>query len=224
MTRIRIKVCCIGSEAEASMAIAAGADAIGLVARMLTGPGVIEDAAIARIAASVPPMVSTFLLTSEAETDAVIAHARRCPTSTVQLVKRVAEDAWPALRAALPGVKLVQVVHVEDERAIEDARKAARLADAVLLDSGRPSLSELGGTGRVHDWAISRAIVQAAACPVILAGGLNAENVGRAMTEVRPYGLDLVRASAPTTGSIRPRSRRSWRRSPRSIDQGGVVH
>jgi phosphoribosylanthranilate isomerase len=86
---------------------------------------------------------------------------------------------------------LVQVVHVEDERAIEAARKAARLADAVLLDSGRPSLSELGGTGRVHDWAISRAIVQAAACPVILAGGLNAENVGRAMTEVRPYGLDL---------------------------------
>jgi phosphoribosylanthranilate isomerase len=193
MHRIRIKICCIQSEGEARLAIAAGADALGLVGTMPSGPGPIDDELIAAIAARVPPPVATFLLTSETEAEAIIAHARRCRTNTLQLVDRVAEEVYPLLRLALPGIKLVQVIHVAGEESVAEAVAAAAHADALLLDSGQPhaAIKVLGGTGRVHDWALSRRIVEAAPCPVILAGGLRADNVGRAIAAVRPFGVDL---------------------------------
>jgi phosphoribosylanthranilate isomerase len=193
MHRIRIKICCIQSEGEARLAIAAGADALGLVGTMPSGPGPIDDELIAAIAARVPPPVATFLLTSETEAEAIIAHARRCRTNTLQLVDRVTDGVYPLLRLALPGIKLVQVIHVTGEESVAEAVAAAAHADALLLDSGQPhaAIKVLGGTGRVHDWALSRRIVEAAPCPVILAGGLRADNVGRAIAAVRPFGVDL---------------------------------
>jgi phosphoribosylanthranilate isomerase len=193
MRRTRIKICCIQSAAEARLAIAEGADALGLVGAMPSGPGPIEDAEIAAIAAVVPPPVATFLLTSATEPEAIVAHARRCRTNTVQLVDRVAPAAFAQLRAALPGIRLVQVIHVGGEEAIGEARDIAPLADALLLDSGRPheAIRVLGGTGRTHDWTISRRIVEAASCPVFLAGGLRPDNVGAAVRTVRPFGVDV---------------------------------
>jgi phosphoribosylanthranilate isomerase len=193
MRRTRIKICCIQSVAEARLAIAAGADALGLVGAMPSGPGPIADAEIAAIAAVVPPPVATFLLTSATEPGAIVEHARRCRTNTVQLVDRVAPADYAQLRAALPGVKLVQVIHVGGEEAIAEARAIAPLADALLLDSGRPheAVRVLGGTGRTHDWAISRQIVEAASCPVFLAGGLRPDNLGAAIRTVRPFGVDV---------------------------------
>jgi len=193
MRRTRIKICCIQSAAEARLAIAEGADALGLVGAMPSGPGPIEDAEIAAIAAVVPPPVATFLLTSATEPEAIIAHARRCRTNTVQLVDRVAPAAFAQLRAALPGIRLVQVIHVGGEEAIGEARDIAPLADALLLDSGRPheAIRVLGGTGRTHDWTISRRIVEAASCPVFLAGGLRPDNVGAAVRTVRPFAVDV---------------------------------
>jgi phosphoribosylanthranilate isomerase len=193
MHRIRIKICCIQSEAEARLAIAQGADALGLVGTMPSGPGPIEDELIAAIAVRVPPPVATFLLTSETEAEAIIDHARRCRTNTLQLVDRIADDAWPRLRRELPGIKLVQVIHVAGEQSVAEAVAAAAHADALLLDSGQPhaAIKLLGGTGRVHDWAISRRIVEAVPCPVFLAGGLRAANVGAATATVRPFGVDV---------------------------------
>jgi phosphoribosylanthranilate isomerase len=193
MRRTRIKICCIQSASEARLAIAEGADALGLVGAMPSGPGPIEDAEIAAIAAVVPPPVATFLLTSATEPEAIIAHARRCRTNTVQLVDRVAPAAFAQLRAALPGIRLVQVIHVGGEEAIGEARDIAPLADALLLDSGRPheAIRVLGGTGRTHDWTISRRIVEAASCPVFLAGGLRPDNVGAAVRTVRPFAVDV---------------------------------
>jgi phosphoribosylanthranilate isomerase len=193
MRRTRIKICCIQSASEARLAIAEGADALGLVGAMPSGPGPIEDAEIAAIAAVVPPPVATFLLTSATEPEAIIAHARRCRTNTVQLVDRVALAAYAQLRAALPGIRLVQVIHVGGEDAVGEAREIAPLADALLLDSGRPNeaIRVLGGTGRTHDWTISRQIVAAASCPVFLAGGLRPDNVGAAVRTVRPFGVDV---------------------------------
>jgi phosphoribosylanthranilate isomerase len=193
MHRIRIKICCIQSEEEARLAIAQGADALGLVGAMPSGPGPIDDELIAAIAARVPPPVATFLLTSETEADAIIAHARRCRTNTLQLVDRIAPEAYPRLRQALPSVKLVQVIHVGGEDAVADALAAAAHADALLLDSGEPHAATriLGGTGRVHDWGVSRRIVAAAPCAVFLAGGLRADNVGAAIATVRPFGVDV---------------------------------
>ena len=193
MRRVRVKICCIASLAEAKLAIEHGADAIGLVGKMPSGPGPIEDAAIAEIAAAVPPPVASFLLTSETEAARIIAHARRCRTNTLQIVDRLAPGVYAQLRAALPNVKLVQVVHVEGPEAIDEARATAPEVDAILLDSGQPHapVKILGGTGRRHDWGISRRIVEAVERPVILAGGLRPENVGEAIATVRPYGVDL---------------------------------
>jgi len=93
----------------------------------------------------------------------------------------------------MPGVSIVQVIHVVGEDAIDQARTAARAAHALLLDSGDPSkaVKELGGTGRIHDWAVSRTICEEVEVPVWLAGGLTPDNVGEAVHRVRPFGVDV---------------------------------
>jgi len=196
--RTRLKVCCIGSIDEARTAIAHGADALGLVARMPSGPGPIDDALIGAIARHVPPPVATFLLTCETSPDAVVDHVLRTGVNTVQLVDDdTDEDVWKALRSAAPAVRIVQVVHVRGasggQASREIAARAAAHVDALLLDSGNPAsaVRELGGTGRVHDWSVSRAIVEASSVPVFLAGGINPSNVGDAIRAVRPFGIDL---------------------------------
>lgn len=201
--RIRVKVCCISSPAEAALAVRAGADAIGLVGAMPSGPGSIADRLIAEIAASVPPPVATFLLTSETGPAAVVAHARRTNTSTLQLVDDVPVETYAAIRAELPGVRIVQVLHVESERSIADAERVSPLVDAILLDSGRPTAAvrELGGTGRIHDWDVSARVVAAAGVPVFVAGGLHPDNVAAAIDRVRPYGVDVC-SGLRTNGTL----------------------
>jgi phosphoribosylanthranilate isomerase len=193
MAKPRVKICCIMSVAEARLAVSAGAAALGLVGQMPSGPGVVDDALIAEIAASVPPPVATFLLTSETRADSIVDHVGRCRTNTVQLVDRVEEGAHAAIRCALPQVKIVQVLHVADADVVDEARALAGAVDAFLLDSGNPKLAvkELGGTGRVHDWDLSRRIVEAVDRPVFLAGGLRADNVSEAIARVKPFGVDL---------------------------------
>ena len=160
MTRVRVKICCIANRDEAALAIAAGADAVGLVSAMPSGPGVIDDAQIAEIAGSVPPPVATFLLTSRVAATAIIEQHARCATSVLQLCDHLPPDELRTLRASLPAVKLVQVIHVVDQASVDEALAVAPLVDALLLDSGNPRLAvkELGGTGRTHDWRLSRQI------------------------------------------------------------------
>ncbi len=192
-TATRVKICCIKSRAEAAAAIQAGASALGLVSSMPSGPGVISEEAIADIAASVPPPIATFLLTCARDPATIAAQQRRCRTNTLQLCDYVEAEVYRELRRELPGIKLVQVIHVTDAESIQLARVAAKHVDALLLDSGNPALAvkELGGTGRVHDWEISRRIRDAVGVSVFLAGGLTPANVTQALRLVRPFGLDL---------------------------------
>lgn len=201
----RIKVCCIGSVAEAQLAIAHGASALGLVSEMPSGPGVIADDLIAAIAATVPRFIGTFLLTSRTESAPIIDQIRQCGTNTVQLVDTVEESVYQDIRRELPEMRIVQVVHVTGDAAIEDARRLSSRVDALLLDSGNPSLAvkELGGTGRTHDWDRSRQIVEAVKCPVFLAGGLNADNILEAVKKVQPYGVDIC-SGVRTDGRLDP--------------------
>ena len=189
----RVKICCIGSLEEARLAIEYGASAVGLVSEMPSGPGVIPEELIAEIAASVPPPIATFLLTCKEDAAAIISQQRRCRVNTIQICDRVAPGVYDELREALPGISLVQVVHVRDQESLDEAMKVSLKVDALLLDSGNQSLivKELGGTGRTHDWAISRAIVEAVDVPVFLAGGLNAKNISEAVERVRPFGVDV---------------------------------
>ncbi|MCI4669034.1 MAG: phosphoribosylanthranilate isomerase [Bacteroidia bacterium] len=199
----RVKICCISSLEEAMMAIKAGASALGLVAEMPSGPGVISDEMIRKIALQSPPGISTFLLTSRTRAKDIIDHQKATAANTIQIVDEVTEGSHAEIRNALPGIKVVQVLHVMDETSIEDAIKLGRSVDAILLDSGNPNkaVKELGGTGRTHNWAISKEIVAKANVPVFLAGGLRHSNVQEAIQTVRPYGLDLC-SSVRTDGKL----------------------
>lgn len=198
-----MKICCIADRDEARLAIEAGASALGLVSAMPSGPGPIPDERIAEIAAGVPPPIATFLLTARTDAESIVAQHRICRTSVLQLVDHVPQAELRALRERLPGVKLVQVIHVLGREAIDEARSVAPLVDALLLDSGNPQLAvkELGGTGRTHDWATSRALRDAVDVPVFLAGGLTDANVSRAIREVDPFALDLC-SSVRTAGKL----------------------
>ena len=189
----RVKVCCISSVEEAWQAIDLGASALGLVSQMPSGPGVISEELIREIGAAVPPGIATFLLTCRQDTHSIIGQQRRTRANTIQICDRLEAGTYEDLCDAMPGIALVQVIHVTGPEAIEEAVAVAPYVHGLLLDSGNPSLpvKELGGTGRVHDWAISRQIRETVDVPVFLAGGLNPGNIARAVEEVGPYGLDL---------------------------------
>lgn len=215
--RTRIKICCMASIEEARTAVALGADAVGLVSAMPSGPGPIDEELIGAIADSLPPMVASFLLTCLQDAEGIVAQQRRCRANTLQLVDSVPLDAYRVLRDALPGVRIVQVIHVRDESSIGEAESIAPLVDGILLDSGNPALAvkELGGTGRVHDWAISRRLREAVPVPVILAGGLNALNVRDAIAAVEPFGVDIC-SGVRTSGLLDPAKAQAFMKAVRS--------
>ena len=189
----RIKICCINSRAEAKMAIQFGASAIGLVSEMPSGPGVISEELISEIAFNTPPGIGTFLLTSKQDTASIIEQQRRCRVNTIQLCDNLSEGSYADFRKALPGIKIVQVIHVTDEQSLYDAISIAPYVDSILLDSGNltADIKILGGTGNTHDWSLSKKIVDAVDIPVWLAGGLNPDNVLSAIEKVSPFGLDV---------------------------------
>ncbi len=185
------------------MAIEYGASAIGLVGHMPSGPGVIEDELIFQIAKAVPHPIGTFLLTSETSAKKIINHHKVTCTNTIQIVDALEDGTYQQLREAMPAIKLVQVIHVIDEKSVNDAIKISEQVDAILLDSGNPSLQtkELGGTGRIHNWELSRKIRDSINKPIFLAGGLKPENVKQAIGEVEPYGLDVC-SGVRTNGKL----------------------
>lgn len=201
--KVRVKICCISSIPEALSAIELGADAIGLVGKMPSGPGPIPDELIRQIAREVPPPVATFLLTSETSVSGIIKHHYRTNTNTIQIVDLLAHGTYLQIKEALPSVKIVQVIHVIDSNSVDLAIRLSESVDALLLDSGNPNLriKELGGTGRVHDWKLSRQIRENSKCPVFLAGGLNPDNVRQAIEEVQPYAIDVC-SGVRTNGAL----------------------
>jgi phosphoribosylanthranilate isomerase len=189
----RVKICCIASVEEAALAVECGASALGLVSHMPSGPGVISDDQIAKIAATVPPAIGTFLLTSRQCVTDIIEQQRFCRTNTIQICDHLTAGTHRDLKDALPGISVVQVIHVTGPESVEEATRVASDVDAILLDSGNQKLEvkELGGTGKIHDWTLSRAIRERISISLFLAGGLTPENVGRAIDEVGPFALDV---------------------------------
>ncbi len=203
MSKIRVKICCISSKEEAKMAVHYGASALGLVGKMPSGPGIITDELIHDIAKMVPPPIATFLLTSETNSESIIEHYKKVNTSTIQIVDALNDRQYQKIREALPNVKIVQVIHVLDENSIREAVEISSFGDAILLDSGNPNLSTkvLGGTGRIHNWDLSKKIRENISIPVFLAGGINKDNVRQAIDHVQPFGVDLC-TSVRTNGKL----------------------
>ncbi len=201
--RPRVKVCCIGSVEEAKLAIRYGASALGLVSEMPSGPGVISEGMIAQVASLVPPAVSSFLLTSKPDTLAIIAQQRRLGVNTIQICDRLQSGGYDDLRQALPGISIIQVIHVTGSESVEEAVSIAPYVHGLLLDSGNQSktIKELGGTGRIHDWTFSRQIRELVDVPVFLAGGLNPDNVTAAIQQVEPFAVDVC-SGVRTNGKL----------------------
>ena len=214
---VAVKICCIASIGEARMAVEHGATALGFVSRMPSGPGPIEESLIASIVPHVPPGIATFLLTCETAAAPIIAQQRRTGVNTLQLVDEVERGTYALLRDALPGISIVQVIHVTDEQSVENAVTASAEVDALLLDSGNPRLAvkELGGTGRVHDWKLSREIRARVGVPVYLAGGLNPGNVSEAIRAVEPFGVDIC-SGVRTDGGLDPEKLAAFTSAARS--------
>lgn len=201
--KVRVKICCISSVEEAKLAIRYGADAVGLVGKMPNGPGPIEDELIADIAKTIHPPVASFLLTSEQSASSIIDHVKRVNTNTVQVVDELTDGTYDQIKKALPHLRIVQVIHVTGEESIDEALRVHNQVDAILLDSGNPkaSIKTLGGTGIIHNWAMSRKIVEISSVPVFLAGGLHAVNVAEAITTVRPFAVDIC-SGVRTNGKL----------------------
>lgn len=191
--KVRVKICCITTREEACLAMDYGASALGFVSEMPSGPAIISEDTARDIVAIVPPGVASFLLTSKQSATKIIEQQRHVCANTLQIVDQLTEETYREIHAALPGIALVQVIHVQDEAAIDEALRVAPEVDALLLDSGSPkaAVKQLGGTGRTHDWAISRRIVETVRKPVFLAGGLTSENVHEAIQQVGPFGVDV---------------------------------
>ena len=201
--KVKVKICCISSIEEAALAIGYGAAAIGLVGRMPSGPGIITDELIHSIAKTVLPPIDSFLLTSETTAEKVIEHHKKVNTTTIQIVDALTDREYHKLREAIPHVKLVQVIHVLDEKAVQEAIEISEFVDAILLDSGNPNLSTkvLGGTGKIHNWDLSKKIRENISIPTYLAGGINKDNIRMAINQVQPYGIDLC-SSVRTNGQL----------------------
>ena len=200
---VKVKICCISSIEEARLAVAYGAAAIGLVGRMPSGPGIITDELIHAIAKTVPPPTHTFLLTSETTAEAIIEHHNKVNTTTIQIVDALSGREYHKIREAIPNVQLVQVIHVLDEGSIKEAIEISEFVDAILLDSGNPNLPTkvLGGTGKTHNWDLSKKIREKISLPIFLAGGINKDNIKKAIEHVQPYGIDLC-SSVRTNGQL----------------------
>ncbi|MEE8341009.1 MAG: phosphoribosylanthranilate isomerase, partial [Candidatus Neomarinimicrobiota bacterium] len=173
-----VKICCIQSIIEAQIAIENSANAIGLVSKMPSGPGVISESKIREIAKWAPDNIKTVLLTSLQNADEIIEQHNYCGTDVLQLVDSQEIRTFRILKQELPNIELMQVIHVIDDNSITEAVESSKYIDMLLLDSGNPYLEtkELGGTGKTHNWQISREIVDQVDIPVFLAGGLNPEN------------------------------------------------
>jgi phosphoribosylanthranilate isomerase len=196
---------------EARMAIGAGADALGLVSTMPSGPGIISASKILEITQMIPPSIDAFVLTTLDNSWDLIDLIRTVKNRTIQLVDKLNTGNYLEIRASIPCVKIVQVIHVKDESAIDQAIRVESYVDAVLLDSGNPELpvKELGGTGRTHNWNISREIVNSIETPVFLAGGLNTDNIAEAIETVRPFGVDVCNG-VRTDGKLDPKKVRKF--------------
>jgi phosphoribosylanthranilate isomerase len=145
------------------------------------------------------------LLSSETKPQEISSHYRRVNTNTIQIVDELEKRDYETIRNELPNVKLVQVIHVINDNSVKEVYEISKYVDAILLDSGNPNLSvkELGGTGRTHNWQLSKEIRNSISIPLFLAGGLNKNNVRQAIEIVQPFGLDLC-SSVRTNGKLDP--------------------
>ena len=210
MHRPRVKICCMASVEEATLCAELGVDLVGLVGPMPSGAGIVSPQVCREISDHAAAWVTPVLLTSSETAQDIRTDVEDANVRAVQLVRHVEPSVHRELAMTVPHVRRFQVIHVEDGTALDLIDVYAELADAFLLDSGRPSAAELGGTGRVHDWDISAEFVRRSPLPVFLAGGLKPENVADALLKVQPFGLDICSGVRTPDDRLDPQKLRAF--------------
>lgn len=185
-----VKICGIRSIEDALAAAAAGADILGFHVGLIGARAPLEAESVAKIIAKLPAGVSSVMVTSITEPNELIKLARATGAKILQLYGDATPETILKVKKALP-VQVWKVLNVSNEGSIAEARKYEGSADAIALDTLNKETGVRGGTGKTHDWNISRKIVESISIPVILAGGLNPENVAEAIKIVQSYGVDV---------------------------------
>ncbi len=190
----RVKICGIRSNADLSIAVASGADAVGFISGVThRSEDALAQEDAAKLVAATPPYVSTVLVTHLEHAEEIVGLAELLGVDTIQVHGLVSSQTLREVFDQSGGRwRITRAVHVTGDNAVGDALEAADSCHAVHLDSR--TADRLGGTGRTHDWSISRTIVDALAplgLPVILSGGLRPENVAEAIEAVRPFAVDV---------------------------------
>ena len=189
---VRVQIAGVSTLDEALAAAAAGADALGFTVCLPTGlHDGLTEAKARGIVAALPPFIASVAITYVDNARAAIELCRYLGVSTLQLHGAFPTRDLPLLRAGLPHLKIIRAVHVTGPEAIAEARALERHADAIILDTYDAATGRHGATGKVHDWSVSRALVEQVRTPMILAGGLTAENVAAAIDTVHPWGVDV---------------------------------
>lgn len=178
--RTRIKFCGITRESDALDAVALGADALGFVFHP-PSPRYVEPALARAIVAKLPPFVSAVGLFVDVALDEVRTLVQHVQLDAVQF-----HGEETAAYCETYGGPYLKAVRLETGLNLQAAARDYASARALLLDSFHPQLA--GGTGQSFDWSL---IPATRGKPIVLAGGLEAANVARAIRVVRPYAVDV---------------------------------
>ena len=190
---MKVKICGIKADRDLNMAINAGADAVGFITEVpVDSPRKISISEASRLISKVPVFMTSVLVIMPETAEQAINMIKTARPGAVQIHNAMALSELKEIKET--GVKLIKTIPVsrdsEPETLIKQISELSGIADAVLLDTSIDG--KTGGTGAQHDWEISSEVVLHAGMPVILAGGLNPENVKDAVRSVRPYAVDTA--------------------------------
>ena len=190
-SRMRVKICGIRSLDEAEGVIEAGADALGFHIELEHSLCPLPAATASAIISKLPPFISSVVVTSETDPKKLVRIMKSTGATTLQLHKEVSPEMVNAVKTVFFNTKIYVAISVTGDESIALAKTFEDSADTVILDSMNQETGARGGTGKTHDWTISRKIVESTLFPIILAGGLNRDNVADAIKAVRPYAVDV---------------------------------
>ena len=190
MRSVRTKICGITREEDLTVAMDAGADAIGFLVGVPSSPRNLTLERAETLLDQVPIFIDSIVVTAPKSIEWLVEIYERLKPSGIQIHGKEELDS-SIIHEKIEDVNLIKTVYVTEDALNETVIKDLKTFDAVLLDSF--SQGQYGGTGKVHDWILSRQIKEAVSpIPVILAGGLNPENVKEAILAVEPYAVDVA--------------------------------
>ena len=189
---MRVKICGIKSVEDGLKAVEFGADAIGLlVGQEHSSKDFISISLAKEIVSKMPPFISTVLVTHINNAEQIIDMIKEIGVNTVQLHSDIDINGINKVKNNCPNVKVIKLVHIIDENSIEQVKLFTDVSNAILLDTINFATNQVGGTGKTHNWDIDKKIVEETSANIIVAGGLNKNNVKEAVLKIKPFGVDV---------------------------------